>query len=183
MYDSVNEDELSEWTPRDSEDSSQAQLALGNREPARRGSPRVDEAWTRVIRVVTDEQVRIRTWAISTELQLAQGLPVRVRRRDRQPWALLFDPKAFRDQSERLVLEDFKLERPELLEAGGHVTALRTTLRQRALEFEHRRAETAQVDVLDLSKLAKKVDKGYFPACHDLRDRESLGYSRETSWG
>ena len=73
-FDSVNEDEYSEWYPRHSEEPAQVQQVFVTREPARRGRLKIHEQWTRIIHVKYDDEIRSKTWLISTDLLMAQGI-------------------------------------------------------------------------------------------------------------
>ena len=61
-YDSVNEDEFSEWHPRHSEEPSQVQHVFATRQPAKRGRPKIPEQWTRFVKISSDEDKELRTW-------------------------------------------------------------------------------------------------------------------------
>ena len=87
-------------------------------------------------------------------------------------WNLIFWPKDFAKRQDRMEYGKFRIGRDKLLELGGYVTLLRKNLRNRALEYEVQRAQDLDQDLMEISKLAKKIDKGYFPISHDLM-RES----------
>ena len=69
-----------------------------------------------------------------------------------------------------------------LFELGVEVTEQRRKLRDRALGFEELRAQDMEAEVMEISKLAKKIDKGYFPISHELRRsaKEDIGDENET---
>ena len=183
MYDSVNEDEFSEWHPRHSEEPGQVQQVFATTLPKKRGRPKIPEQWTRVMADIWNEEAPIRTWPIATDLLFVQGISWRERGRDEEAWHLLFRPKEFAKIHEPLMFEDFKIGEAKLLQLGVEVTELRRELRDRALSFEEQRAQDLEAEVKEISKLAKKIDKGYFPISHELWRSTKEDFAEETESG
>lgn len=168
-YDSVNEDEFSEWLPN-SVQMQQREDEQTVRVPGRsRGRPAVPLCWTRVISVSHDDLTAIRVYPINTDKLVAEGLPVVPRKRRELPWTPYFFPKDYVQAHKDMTFENYRLSERQLLKHGEHVTKERRKIRERALEFDKVDAEKVADDLQVVSKLAKKADKGYFSR-RSLRD-------------
>jgi hypothetical protein len=114
-YDSVNEDEYSEWHPRHSEQPQQVDTVFVTGRSKTRGRPRIPWRWTRVINVdtMTGEQARI--WPTATDILVAEGLPAVPPRRREPEWQPIFWPKAFEKEHHDLTLENYRIGEKRML--------------------------------------------------------------------
>ena len=74
-YDSVNEDDFSEWLPQPERSGPIADEEVEHQDTKKRGRKAVPLCWTRVINVTQEGLADARVHPISTDLLVASGLP------------------------------------------------------------------------------------------------------------
>ena len=135
-YDSVNEDEFSEWIPNSAQMQQREDYVPSNAPAKSRGRPAIPLSWTRVISVCHDDESASRVYPIGTDKLVASGLPVVPRRRREPDWTPYFWPKDFVKTHKDMTFENYRLGEKRMLKYGQILTKVRRKIREQALELD-----------------------------------------------
>lgn len=80
-----------------------------------------------------------------------------------------------------MTIANFSISEARLIKLGEVVSKERKKLRSKAMDFEQDLLNNQDEDLRELSKLAKKVDKGYFPRRALKRGHEAYDFEEDTA--
>ena len=110
-----HDEDLSEWVDHQQLQSDNHDVSVESVVPKKRGRPRLQEKWTRVVSLHQYNPASNYSFDIFIDLLLASNLPTQSIRKHQQAWKPLFFPKAFVEDHWDIRLDDFRLT-PEQLE-------------------------------------------------------------------
>ena len=125
----VNDDEFTEFDHDVSEPPVRSGIVVDEVEKKKRGRPRIEEKWTRVMAIESDALKRINLPTIKSELILASATLNQQERLSEDSWAPHFHPKVYAKENPRMKLEDYIIDTDRLKKLGQRLTKLRKDLR------------------------------------------------------
>ena len=168
----VNDDEFTEFDHDISEPPVRGGIVADEEEVKKRGRPRIEEKWTRVMAIESDRLLRVNLPTVASDLKLASATIEQHERGDEDAWEPHFHPKVFAKEHPRMKIEDYIIEPDQLKTLGVKLTKMRKNIRDVALEQHRQDALFLEEDIHDVTVLAAKLNRGYFRG--QKRERDAI---------
>ena len=166
----VNDDEFTEFDHDVSEPPARGGIAADDEDTKKKGRPRIEEKWTRVMAIESDRLLRVNLPTVASDLKLANATLEQHESGDEDAWEPHFHPKMFAKDHPRMKIEDYIIEPERLKNMGQRLTRIRSDLRDVALEQHRQDALFLEEDIHDVTVLAAKMNRGYFGGQKRQRD-------------
>ena len=123
------EEELSEFDMNPLQEGQDVVESVESLPSRSRGRPSIPDQWSQVLSLDGGNEIRIKTYLISTDKLLVQGIPpVPPTRREKQ-WQPLFFSKTFVEENPDITLDRFRFSAAQLKNYGVQATKLRLQIR------------------------------------------------------
>ena len=130
----INDDEFTEFDHDVSEPPVRGGIAADDEDTKKKGRPRIEEKWTRVMAIESDRLLRVNLPTVASDLKLASATIEQHERDDEDAWEPHFHPKVFAKEHPRMKLEDRIMDNDTLKALGVRLTRIRSELRDVAIE-------------------------------------------------
>ena len=130
----INDDEFTEFDHDISEPPIRQGIIPEPEDTKKRGRPRIEEKWTRVMAIESDALARVNLPTIASELKLATTIVNQYENDSDDEWEPHFHPKIYAKEHPRMKIEDHIINSDTLKALGVKLTKYRQNLRDIALE-------------------------------------------------
>ena len=122
-----------------------------------RGAPRIQEHWTRVISMSTDNLQELQIYPIATDVQGFEGFAKFRKKRGEPEFEIHFHPKEMIEKHPEPDLDKWKLKEERLKNYAIQITNIRQWIVERAKAVDNLKVQQVNENVQIVSKLNKKL--------------------------
>ena len=124
---------------------------------SKRGCKKLPVMWSRVISITEDGDEELGTYNIEFDMRELLNLSRPLPQRRGAQWAPIFQPTTYARDHPDLSLEAYGIGEKRLRNLGIEISKLRAEIRKAALHQAKAEANDQERDVMEISRLARKV--------------------------
>lgn len=151
------EEELSEFRRDPMEGYNDEYTGDEDAKGTKRGRPKIQDSWTRVIRFAPLKKPEVLTFPIVTDLLVAEGYPDVAPNKNQPAWEPIFKPKDFLKKNKHMQLDSFRIDAEHLRLYGEEISENRKNIHDNVLSIDQSYGLNINQEIQEVSDLAKKM--------------------------